>query len=75
MWKCRLDFTVLEEYEMKMKGSEKYLALVRELTKLWKMKVTVILIVGTLETVRKGKGDWKNWRSDEEPWPYGVPHC
>ena len=55
---CRIvDFAVPADHRVKLKESEKkdkYLDLARELKKLWKMKVTVLLIViSALGTVTK----------------------
>ena len=56
---CRIaDFFVPVNHELKLKECEKrdeYFVLVRELKKLWNMKMTIIVIViGTLGTVTKG---------------------
>ena len=56
---CRIvDFTVLADHSVKLKECEKrykYLDLVRELKKLWNMKVTIIpIVIGALDTVIKG---------------------
>ena len=52
-----MDFAVPADHRIKLKECEKkdkYLDLVRELKKLWNMKVTIILIViGTFGTVTK----------------------
>ena len=53
-----MDFAVSADHRVKLKECEKkdnYLDLARELKKLWKMKVTIILIViGALGIVTKG---------------------
>ena len=56
---CRIvDFAVSAEHRVKSKESgknDKYLDLVRELKKLWNMKVTMIpIVIGALGTVTKG---------------------
>ena len=56
---CRIvDFAVQADYRMKLKErkkSDEYIDLVRELKKLWNMKVMIILIViGGLGTITKG---------------------
>ena len=53
---CKIvDFTVLADHRIKLKGNEKkdkYLDLVRERKKLWNMKVTFIpIVIGVLGTV------------------------
>ena len=59
MWTCRVgDFVVPADHRVKLRESEmkdKYLDIVRELKKLWNMKVTVIpIIIGALGKVMKG---------------------
>ena len=53
-----LDFAVPADHRIKLKESEKkdkYLNLVRELKKLWNMKVTIIpIVIGAFVTVTKG---------------------
>ena len=56
---CQIvDFTVPADHRVKLKESEKndkYRDLVRELKKLWNMKVTVIpFVIGVLDIVTKG---------------------
>ena len=49
---CTLDSSA--DYRLKLKESENYIDLARELEKLWKMKVTVIpIIIGALGIVTK----------------------
>ena len=52
---CHLeDFTIPADHrEKKNEKIEKYLYLARELRKLWKMKVTVIIVIGTFGMVPK----------------------
>ena len=53
-----MDFAVPAEHKVKLKVREKkdrYLDLVRELKKLWNMKVTIIpIVIGALGTVTEG---------------------
>ena len=53
-----MDFAVLADHRIKLKGSEKqdkYVDLAREWKKLWNMKVTIIAImIGAFGTVTKG---------------------
>ena len=53
-----MDFAIPADNRVKLKESEnsdKYLELIRELKKLWNMKVTIIpIVIGTLDTVTKG---------------------
>ena len=53
-----MDFVILVDYRVKMKENEKidkHLYIVRELKKLWNIKVTVIpIIVGILGTALRG---------------------
>ena len=61
-----MDFAVPMDQIVKLEESEKekYLDLARELKKLWKMKVAVILIViGALGTIPKGLAEDKPRRS------------
>ena len=56
---CKIvDFAVLADHRVKLKESEKkdkYLDLVRELNKLWNMKLTIItIVIGTLGTYTEG---------------------
>ena len=56
---CKIvDFVVPADHRINLKESgkiDKYLALARELKKLWNMKVTIVLIViGALGTITKG---------------------
>ena len=56
---CKIvDFAVSADYRVKLKEREKkdkYLDIVRELKKLWNMKVTIIpIVIRTLGTVTKG---------------------
>ena len=56
---CRIvNFAVLADYRVKLKKGkkiDKYLDFVRELKKLWNMRVTVIpVVVGTHGTIPKG---------------------
>ena len=53
-----MEITVLADYRVKLKESEKrdkYLDLARELKKLWKLRVTVIpIVINVLRTVAEG---------------------
>ena len=53
-----VDFAVLADHRIKLKECEKrdkYLALARELKKIWNMKVTIIpIVIGAFGTVTKG---------------------
>ena len=56
---CRIgDFAVLVDHKVKLKEWEKrdkYLNLVRELKKIWNIKVTITtIVIGALDTVTKG---------------------
>ena len=56
---CKIvDFAVPADYRINLKESEKkdnYLDLVRELKKLWNMKVTIVpIVIGALDTITKG---------------------
>ena len=53
-----MDFAVLADHRIKLKGSEKkdnYLHQAREMKKLWNMKVAIIpIVIGTSGVVTKG---------------------
>ena len=53
-----IDFAVPDDHRIKLRESEKknkYFDLVRELNKLWNMKVTIIpIVIGAFDTVTKG---------------------
>ena len=53
-----MDFTVPADHRIKQKESEKkdkYFGFIRELKKLWNIKVTIIpVVIGTFGTVTKG---------------------
>ena len=56
---CKIvDFAVPADYRIKLKECEKkdkYLNLVRELKKLWNMKVTIVpIVIGAFDTIIKG---------------------
>ena len=56
---CKIvDFAVPADHRIKLRESEKnykYFDLVRELNKIWNMKVTIIpIVIGALGTVTKG---------------------
>ena len=75
-----MDFAITADQRVKIKEIEKrgkYLDLVRELRKLWNMRVTVIpIVIGTLGTVPKGlERGWKNFKSEEVSKSSKLQHC
>ena len=68
---CKVvDFAVPADHRVKLKESEKkdkYPDLARESKKLWKMKVTIILIlIGAFDTVTNWTGGLGSWRTSED---------
>ena len=66
-----MDFAVPADHIIKLKESEKkdkYLDLVRQLKKLWNMKVTIILIVigAFVPSPKDYYRDWRTWKMGDE---------
>ena len=63
-----VDFAVPSDHRVKLKESDKYLDLARELKKLWNMKVSVIpIVISALDTRTGGLGNKRmsgNYPSD-----------